>query len=203
MNMPEINEGAGAACAAPNPRDAKAASPASLHSAIEQLPPDGGSPCGADFPDGAELLNRVHRFLRRFICYPSEAAAVSHVAWIAHTHFMEVWFATARLAVLSAEKESGKSRVLEITALLVPRPLLMVNSSAAYILRKVADQDNRPTILCDEIDTIYGPRARGNEELRGMIKRRHVVEKQILMILNKQRNFSRKPGFRVEKVCRN
>ena len=55
--------------------------------------------------------------------------------------------------------------MLEITALLVPNPLLSVNSSAAYILRKVADQDNQPTILYDEIDTVFGPQAKGDEGL--------------------------------------
>src|SRR3546814_3303576 len=53
--------------------------------------------------------------------------------------------------------------------MLVPNPLLSVNSSAAYILWKVSDQANRPTILYDEIDTIFGPAARGNEDLRGMV----------------------------------
>src|SRR3546814_13383041 len=53
--------------------------------------------------------------------------------------------------------------------MLVPNPLLSVNSSAAYILWKVSDQANRPTILYDEIDTIFGTAARGNEDLRGMV----------------------------------
>ncbi|BAI97994.1 hypothetical protein SJA_C1-31600 [Sphingobium indicum UT26S] len=119
--------------------------------------------------DAAGLLNRIHAFTRRFICYPSDHASTSHVLWIAHTHLMEAWFSTPRLAVLSPEPGSGKSRVLEITAMLVPNPLLSVNSSAAYILWKVSDQANRPTILYDEIDTIFGPAARGNEDLRGMV----------------------------------
>src|SRR3546814_10030035 len=78
--------------------------------------------------DGAGLLNRIRAFTRRFICYPSDHASTSHVLWIAHTHLMEAWFSTPRLAVLSPEPGSGKSRVLEITAMLVPNPLLSVNS---------------------------------------------------------------------------
>src|SRR3546814_11573135 len=102
--------------------------------------------------DGAGLLNRIRAFTRRFICYPSDHASTSHVLWIAHTHLMEAWFSTPRLAVLSPEPGSGKSRVLEITAMLVPNPLLSVNSSAAYILWKVSDLANRPTNLYDEIE---------------------------------------------------
>lgn len=119
--------------------------------------------------NGADLLDQILAFQHRFICYPSNDAAIAHTLWIAHTHLMDAWFTTPRLAVLSPEPGSGKSRVLEITALLVPRPVFSVQASAAYIFRKIADQANRPTILFDEIDSIFGPQARGSEELRAMI----------------------------------
>ncbi|MGG7519775.1 DUF3631 domain-containing protein [Allorhizobium undicola] len=168
MSGMDLNEKAGAAPTATGLDDAKAYDPAFPNSANDGEPPE-GEPSDADGIDGADLLNRVHDYARRFICYPSDTAGIVHVLWIAHAHLMDAWFSTPRLAVLSPEPGSGKSRVLEITALLVPSPALSVNSSAAYILRKVADQDNRPTILYDEIDTIFGPAARGNEDLRGMI----------------------------------
>lgn len=168
MNDASHNEWAGAALTATGPEDAKAANPASLSNPDQPVTPD-EMQTDAVSVDGAGLLNRIHAFTRRFICYPSDHASTSHVLWIAHTHLMAAWFSTPRLAVLSPEPGSGKSRVLEITAMLVPNPLLSVNSSAAYILWKVSDQANRPTILYDEIDTIFGPAARGNEDLRGMV----------------------------------
>lgn len=168
MSGIDPNEKAGAAPTATGLDDAKACDPAFPNSTNDGEPPDGG-PSDADGIDGADLLNRVRDYASRFICYPSDTAGIVHVLWIAHAHLMDAWFSTPRLAVLSPEPGSGKSRVLEITALLVPNPLLSVNSSAAYILRKVADQDNRPTILYDEIDTVFGPQARGDEGLRGMI----------------------------------
>lgn len=119
--------------------------------------------------NGENLFDRIHTYLARFVSYPSKTSSIAHVLWIAHTHLMEAWFTTPRLAVLSPEPGSGKSRVLELTAILVPRPVFSVTSSSAYVLRKIADQENRPTILYDEIDTVYGPQARGNEDLRGMI----------------------------------
>jgi hypothetical protein len=119
--------------------------------------------------DGADILYRIYDFTRRFISYPTETSNIAHVLWIAHTHLMDSWFTTARLAVLSPEPGSGKSRVLEISKLLVPNPVLAVNSSAAYIMRKLANQSKRPTILFDEIDTIFGAKGRGNEDLRGLI----------------------------------
>lgn len=168
MSGIDLEERAGAAPTASGPEDAKAASPATSDNANNQLPPDDKPPTDAPSINGAELLDCIRAFTRRFICYPSDHASIAHVLWIAHTHLMDAWFTTPRLAVLSPEPGSGKTRVLEIAALLVPNPLLSFNSSPAFILRRVSDQANRPTILYDEIDTIFGPAARGNEDLRGM-----------------------------------
>ena len=52
---------------------------------------------------------------------------------------MDAWDSTPRLAFLSPEPASGKTRALEVTELLVPRPVEFVNVSAAYIFRKVDD----------------------------------------------------------------
>jgi hypothetical protein len=123
--------------------------------------------------DGDELLAEVHTFLGRFIAYPSPEAQVAHTLWIAHAHLMDVWAETPRLAFLSPEPGSGKSRALEITELLVPRPVLSVNASPAYLFRKVSDEAGLPTILFDEIDTVFGPKAKENEELRGLLNAGH------------------------------
>jgi hypothetical protein len=115
-------------------------------------------------------LNEVERFLKRFVAYPSTNALVAHVLWIAHTHLMDAWDTTPRIAFLSPEKGSGKSRALEVTALLVPRPIESVNVSPAYLIRKISDQDGRPTLLYDEIDTVFGPKAKNNnEEVRALL----------------------------------
>jgi hypothetical protein len=165
---PASRKEAGSGATLSSLQDAKAVRPAPLFSDNEQLPPD-DKPDGDTKPDGADVFNRIHSFLRRFISYPSSEATIAHVLWIAHTHLMDCWFTTPRLAALSPEPGSGKSRLLEMTAMLVPRPILSVMSSPAYVLRKIADQENRPTILYDEIDAIFGPQARGSEDLRAMV----------------------------------
>jgi Protein of unknown function (DUF3631)/Domain of unknown function (DUF3854) len=123
--------------------------------------------------DLAELLNDVHKFLGRFVAYPSAHAQVAHALWIAHTHAMEAWDSTPRIAFLSPEPGSGKTRALEISELLVPRPVEAVNTTPAYLFRKVSDPAGLPTILYDEIDTLFGPRAKDNEEIRGMLNAGH------------------------------
>lgn len=150
--------------------DAKADCPASPTSPNQDLTPEQDCGTGASPQiDGDDLLERVSLFLRRFICYPSPEACTAHVLWIAHTHLMDEWFSTPRLAVTSPEKGSGKTRVLEMTALLVPRPIFGVNTTRAYIMRMLENQEQRPTLILDEIDTIYGPSARGDEQLRGLL----------------------------------
>lgn len=164
MSDGNIDSGTGAALTATGPEDTKADSSVPHNSVVERLTPDEKLPT-----EGATLLDRVLAYTRRFICYPSREAGIAHVLWITHTHLMDAWYSTPRLAVLSPEPGSGKSRVLEITTLLVPNPMLSVNSSAAFIMRTIADQENRPTVLLDEIDAVFGPHARGNEDLRSMV----------------------------------
>lgn len=123
--------------------------------------------------DGARILTDVEAFLARFVAYPSEHARVAHVLWIAHTHLMDRWECTPRLAFLSPEAACGKSRALEITELLVPRPVVAVNATPAYLFRKVSDPEGLPTFLYDEIDTVFGPKAKENEEVRGIINAGH------------------------------
>lgn len=115
-----------------------------------------------------EILDLTRSHLERFIAYPNDYASTAHALWCAHTHRMDEWYNTPRLAFLSPEPASGKSRALEVTAALVPFPVPAINVTSAYLFRKISE-DDKPTILYDEIDTVFGPKARENEELRGLI----------------------------------
>ena len=120
------------------------------------------------------MMDTVHEFLGRFVAYPSEHAHNAHALWCVHAHLMQLWDTTPRIAFLSPEPASGKSRALEVTELLVPNPVLAVNVSPAYLFRKVAGENGLPTILFDEIDTVFGPKAKdNNEEIRGLLNAGH------------------------------
>ncbi len=86
---------------------------------------------------------------------------------------MDAWESTPRLAFLSPEPGSGKTRALEISETLVPRPIETVNATSAAIFRKVSDPEGSPTLLWDEIDTLFGPRAKENEDIRGLLNAGH------------------------------
>ncbi|WP_103384239.1 DUF3631 domain-containing protein [Pseudonocardia dioxanivorans] len=119
--------------------------------------------------DGARILDRVERFFRRYVAFPTEHAFVVVVLWAAHTHATgKTWYVTPRLVLDSAEPGSGKTRVLEILALLVLRPQLTISATTAAIFRMLDEQPY--TLLFDEVDAIFNPRNGGNyEDLRALL----------------------------------
>jgi hypothetical protein len=123
--------------------------------------------------DGARVLNDALAYQKRFVRYPSEHAAVAHALWNAHAHMMDAWESTPRLAFLSAEPTSGKTRSLEISEPMVPNAVSTVNASSAYLFRKAGSDEGQPTVFFDEIDTIFGPKAKEHEDIRGFINAGH------------------------------
>ena len=101
------------------------------------------------------ILDDIYDYLSRFIIYPSEEARVAHVLFIAHTYLMGAFKYTPRLAVLSAEKQSGKTRLLEITELLSQNPYSFVSPSPAALYTLIETEKITPTILVDEVDRLY------------------------------------------------
>jgi hypothetical protein len=128
---------------------------------------------GRPAEDGARVLDDVHTYIGRFVAYPSPQAHDAHALWIAHAHMMDAWDTTPRIAFLSPEPGSGKTRALEVTAPLVPLPVEAINVTPAYLFRKVGSAEGLPTILFDEIDTVFGPKAADNEEIRALLNAGH------------------------------
>jgi Protein of unknown function (DUF3631) len=114
----------------------------------------------------AELLVRVERFVRRFVVL-GEAQATAIVLWVAHSWAVEAAYATPYLHVRSAEPESGKTRLLEVTGELVREPLSTMNISDAALFRAI--EQKSPTLLIDEVDAIFGPKAREHEDKRSLL----------------------------------
>ena len=137
-----------------------------LQALIDQAPL--WAPPAAD--DGAALLDEVDALLSRFAVFPSDAARHAVVLWIGHAHLMPVWDVTPRLTLLSAEKRSGKTRVLELIALLVPNPIHTNNASVAALQRLAANSEGLPTLLVDEADAIFGTKTASlHEDLRSFL----------------------------------
>ena len=82
---------------------------------------------------------------------------------------MEAAHATPYILITSPEKRSGKTRVLEVSELIVASPLRTDSISPAALFRVI--QQERPTLLVDEIDATFGAQER--EALRGLINGGH------------------------------
>lgn len=121
--------------------------------------------------DGAALLDEVHAALIRYVILPSPQAADAVTLWIAATHAQPAWAHAPRLVIRGPEKRCGKSRLLDIVEALCRDPFITVNSSTAAVYRSISDDP--PTLLVDEADTIFGPKADGHEDLRGLLNAGH------------------------------
>ena len=123
-------------------------------------------------PDGVQLLGLVHRALARYVVLPSPEAADAIVLWIAATHAVPAWNCAPRLDITSPVKRCGKSRLLDIIEATCHAPLITVNISPAALVRSISQDP--PTLLLDEADTVFGPKAADNhEDLRGILNAGH------------------------------
>jgi hypothetical protein len=120
--------------------------------------------------DGAAVLDRTLAQLLRFCILPTIEAAHAVVLWVACTHALPGLPAGPRLAITSAVKRSGKTRLLDIVEGLSHEPLPVMNATVAAVFRSLG-VDHPPTLIFDEVDTIFGSKrvAENNEDLRGLL----------------------------------
>ncbi len=120
-------------------------------------------------PGTGDLLDEIVSYTRQFVVLADDVFHDTLALWVLHTHVIDVLPATARLALLSPEPGSGKTRLLEILQLLVLNPVLAANASPAAVFRMVSSE-KKPTLLLDESDTYLMPGSPGyRDDLRGVI----------------------------------
>jgi hypothetical protein len=121
--------------------------------------------------NGAALLDALLAALTRYVILPTPHAADAVALWIAATHAQPAWAHAPRLVIRAPEKRCGKSRLLDVVEATCHNPFITVNSSPAAVYRSITDDP--PTLLVDEADTLFGPKAEGNEDLRGLLNAGH------------------------------
>jgi hypothetical protein len=122
-------------------------------------------------PDGAATLNEAHAILTRYVAFPSPQAADAMTLVAAATHAMPHLEFASRALIKSPVKRCGKTRLLDVLAQLVARPLITTDISAAALVRSIP-VDQPPTLLLDEADATFGRPLKGDdkaESLRGII----------------------------------
>jgi hypothetical protein len=114
----------------------------------------------------AELLDGVEATLRRYVIMGGNARTIV-ATWVAHVFAFGAAEFTPYLAVTSATKRSGKSRLLEVLEVILgpSRSVSTSNISAASLFRLI-DANPGLAVLVDEVDRIPKEKA---EELWGLI----------------------------------
>jgi hypothetical protein len=117
--------------------------------------------------DTAHLLGEVEQFVRRFVVLPADGEYVALSLFVLHTWAFAAAHATPYLVVESPEKQSGKTRLLEVLALICHNPAKVASITAAALFQTVAQ--GHPTLLIDEADAIFAGNSERNEDLRGVL----------------------------------
>jgi hypothetical protein len=127
-------------------------------------------------PDGAALLDEVHAELTAYVAFPSPESAVAVTLFIGATHAQTAAEHATRLVVKSPLRRCGKTRLLEVCRETVHNALPTANISAAALARSISE-DDPPTLLLDEADTVFGKRKgelrEGAEDVRGILNAGH------------------------------
>ena len=126
--------------------------------------------------DPAALLDELRKWLESYVAFPSGHHAVAVTLWITHTHLAGQFDSTPRLAVLSPERECGKTRVLELAEPTCAGAEMLTDASPAYLFRRIGSEDAGPfTLLLDEADAIWkrGKSDETAEALRSIVNAGH------------------------------
>ena len=116
--------------------------------------------------DLAALLCDIAAFLRRYVVL-TEHQQRALTLWISHTYAIDAADCTPYIILRSAEKRSGKTLLLEVLSLLVPRAWLTGRVTPAVLVRKISGVS--PTLLLDETDATFNGNKEFSEALRGVL----------------------------------
>lgn len=116
--------------------------------------------------DAAAILDEVVATICRFCVLP-DWAAEAIALWIAHAHTHDSAMISPILTIVSPAPRCGKTTVLSVVSVLVPKSMMQVSVTPAVLFRVV--EHHKPTVLIDEGDTFL----RDNEDLRGLLNGGH------------------------------
>jgi hypothetical protein len=101
------------------------------------------------------ILNDVYNYVTRFVEFPDEHTKVAWTLWVAHTYLIDVFYYTPRLHIMSASKRCGKTRLLNITNLLISNPVpALINPSPASLFRMIEQGQGGAKIAIDQMDEL-------------------------------------------------
>lgn len=147
-----------------------------------------------------ELLEAIEVTIRRYVMLPSDSAAHVLALFVAHSYAIDGADTTPYIAITSAEKRSGKTRLLEVLGVLCSNPWQVANPSEAVLFRKIGNAS--VTLLWDEVDTVWSSPGERTAPLRGVLnagyKRGGSVPRCVGQSMDEVRDF---PVFGPKVLC--
>jgi putative DNA primase/helicase len=116
--------------------------------------------------DGNALLTEIYEVIGKHIIV-SKACRILITLWVIHAHAHNAARHSPILFVTSPTKRCGKTNLLNVLAMLVPKALSAANVTPATIFRAIDLW--HPTMLIDEVDTFLSDKS----ELRGVLNSGH------------------------------
>ena len=100
--------------------------------------------------------------IRRHVSLP-EPAALTVALWVLHCHVLDAFSTSPRLVISSTEAGSGKTTLITLLSLLVPRPLDFCGGASKAVLWSLG---YRPTLLIDDAPALID----GNSDMRAILQ---------------------------------
>lgn len=115
------------------------------------------------------LLDEVSSYIGQYVATSDENRLILS-AWVIHSWSFDfdVPKSTPYLNVVSSERSCGKTTTLDVLETIVRNPFKAVSMTPATLFRSI-EQFNRPTMMIDEVDTIWSRGKVANKELSGVV----------------------------------
>jgi hypothetical protein len=117
-------------------------------------------------PDVEEVLNATYDFLSRFLVMSEDGLRVLAL-WVFHTWAFEAAETTPYISVRSPERESGKTRGIEVVSLITRRSEQIADVSISALFRSIEKFGS--TCLFDEVDGIFRGRDEDSKDLKRLL----------------------------------
>ena len=116
----------------------------------------------------ATILDNIQSYVGKYVQLGKDESLAIAV-WVLHSWTFSPAlpspFTTPYLYIYSAERRSGKTRLLEVLETIIRNPIRAVDVTSAVLFRSI--ETLNPTLLLDEVDAIWS--GAKNEELRGVL----------------------------------
>ena len=137
-------------------------------------------------PALGDLLNDVREFFGRYVIC-GLLARTTVALWVAHSYVFEAARATPYLHFWSPDPGSGKTTALEVIEVLGREAMTVDNVTGPSLFRLI--EQERPTLLIDEVDGIFGKRSSdAAEEIRIVLNSGYSKGKRAIRMGGPQRD---------------